>query len=82
MNPAMQAGASGGLGGSLTIVLSWLLSLAHVTVPDNVAIAMGVILTTAISYGIHRRTVAGVLAAAAADLAGATEPATPAAPTA
>lgn len=52
-NHAATAGAAG-LGANLAIVLVWLLTtIGHIAVPDNVALAIGGILTVACGTFTH-----------------------------
>ena len=46
---AASAGASG-FSAALVVILVWLLSLVHITVPPEVAVAVGTILTSATHY--------------------------------
>jgi len=44
------AAASGSVALACVVVLVWLLSLAHVAVPDDVSVALGTILTNSIHW--------------------------------
>ena len=48
--PIGTAGASGGAAAGVTVIAAWLLSLAHVQVPPEVAAAFGSLLGIAIHY--------------------------------
>lgn len=56
MNPASNAATSGGVAGAAVVVLSWLLSFAHITVPADVDTALGILLTAGIGYFLHVRS--------------------------
>lgn len=58
MNPAANATASGGIAGSATLILAWLASLAHLTVPSDVQSAIAILLTAGVGYALHRRSCA------------------------
>lgn len=50
MTPSRSTVASVGLGIPVATILSWVVSLTGVTIPDNVEVAFGVVVSAAIGY--------------------------------
>jgi hypothetical protein len=53
MNPKMTTGAAAGIAVQIVVVLMWLLAMAHITVPNDVAIALAGIITWAGGLVLH-----------------------------